>query len=213
MRNNQPLPLLAPNAAALLTALFTGANQIYEMTFGYANSGAPVSAADLLSLATAWVTEAQTDLLACLSEDITFTSVRVADASGGVLATQIATVTGGTGTVTAHAYPGPVAASILRNTNFRGQHGRGRISMPGVPLTFVTPATDPNALNSTAVTAYTALIGVLANRITASQVWSPFLLTRPVPGSPLVTRGALITAWLVDTILGSARRRKEGRGI
>jgi hypothetical protein len=115
--------------------------------------------------------------------------------------------------------PSNVAVIIQRGTFYKGQHGRGRLSMAYVPNTFITPATDPNLLNAAAVTAYTAFMVALFGTVAAPAVsvnghsYYPAILSRPTPPSQVVTNAAFISPsfCILDTLLGTVRNRGRRR--
>ncbi len=117
------------------------------------------------------------------------------------------------GTVGAANLPLEMSVTIRKLTALKGQHGRGRISFPAVPTSFTTPAVDPNMLNAAGITAYSNIISNLTTTlIIGPHNWQPYVVMRAlIPATP-PTRGTPISSMLVDTVLGTARRRKEGRG-
>jgi hypothetical protein len=107
-----------------------------------------------------------------------------------------------------------MAAVFQKKTALKGQHGRGRTSMPAIPNTFTTPATDPNIINATGLTAYLALANQLITPVAAGgNTWSLIVSTAPIPPVTLTTRGSIVTLITIDPTLGTIKRRKPGRGI
>jgi hypothetical protein len=119
------------------------------------------------------------------------------------------------GTVVAANLPLEIAAVVNKVSSLKGGHGVGHFQMPAVPVTFTTPATDPNRVNVAGLAAYTALC--LALQITFPGVSAPHVdpvvATRPIPPAKVVSLAQKLNAQQPNPLLGTARRRKEGRGI
>lgn len=85
--------------------------------------------------------------------------------------------------------------------------------MPGVPLSFVTPATEIDLLNAGAVTLYNAFGTALVVPLTFNGNAAHFaVLNRVAPPALLPTTAAQVASSVVDPLLGTVRRRREGRG-
>lgn len=214
-RVNTPAPPVTGQVVRIVLQTNTE-NQTCQNTFDYM-ALAPVifSAAKLKALADAFMTGNLAFLQAVLPTDTDFLPTLAEDVSVGIFPTQQSAIgVGGTGTITGHHYPLETGVTIARQAGIKGQHGMGRYTMPAVPLSFVTPAADPNRLNATGLTAYTTLATSLLGNLSDGAVnYSPVIATRPVPPANVVSRAALILSSTVRTLLGTARRRKPGRGI
>ena len=118
------------------------------------------------------------------------------------------------GTV-AGSYIGTVpCATIDRYTAFRGQAGRGRLSSPPVPASFV--ATEPSLLNATALPLYqTWATANLLTPITSGGItFTPVLVSRGLrTQTPKVIGAAPLVQCYVNPIIGTCRRRRLDRGI
>jgi hypothetical protein len=213
MRVNIPAPSITGNVARIVVVTSTQ-SQICNNTFDYMLPGFTAGAGDMLNLITAWRTACKTFLLACLSPLTTYLYTLCQDLANGTFVTAQYNEAGGVvGTAGATNLPLEMAAVIERYSLLKGQHGRGHISLPAVPNTFTTPASDPNIINATGVTAYSALYAALLLQLTTTGgVWSPAIITRPVPPAVLPSKGVLVAGWTLRTLLGTVRRRKEGRG-
>lgn len=102
--------------------------------------------------------------------------------------------------------PTTVATVIARYTNFKGQCGRGHVSIPAVPTVWVT------ASSVTTFTAYNALAIQMVQQVTnGGHTFTPGLYSK---GSKLhQTAGfAPLASVQARTFLGTVRRRKIGRG-
>jgi hypothetical protein len=113
------------------------------------------------------------------------------------------------GTGTAGHEPTEVAFNINRYTGFKGQCGRGRVLMPAVPTSVVT------ASKVTTLTAYTAFANqMLAPIAQGGDTFTPGLYSRDgshaFPGAGYADLTATLTQ--ASSLLGTARRRKIGRG-
>ncbi len=204
-------------AIARVTIGTKTAGSICLTTFDYQWNTAATSPTltDLNNLGNDWHTAFDTDFLACLSPQTSLYSTTVAELHYGTSPTySVLDAPGTVGTAGATALNLELGVTMTRYGPLKGQHGRGRITMPAVPNTFVTPATDSNVINATGLTAYNALAaGLVSPLVRGGSTWTPFISTRPVPPSTLVDFGVLISNYAVRTIMGTARTRKEGRGI
>lgn len=144
--------------------------------------------------------------LACLSADFALTEVIIdVPTSPSLAAFTQANTAAGTGP--AGHEPSEVAAVIDRYTAFKGQCGRGRVSLPAVPTTWVT------ASRLTTTTANAAFATQMLAAITSGgDTFTPGLYShngsRQQPGAGF----AVLSQTVFDTLLGTIRRRKIGRG-
>jgi hypothetical protein len=212
---NPAAPVVNSNVVRLtLTAITNG--QRCQNTFDFMDgTGVPCSAADMAALILAWQTLVAVHLKACLSPDTSLESVTAAEIHFGTVAS-VANLyaPGAIGTAGVHPHDSELMVNLSRVTNTKGKHGRGRCQMGPIPDTFVTPATDPNIINGTGLTAY----GLLATDLNQSYLigahtWQPVVSTRPISPNVLVLNAAIIQAYLVRETIGTQRRRRSGRGI
>jgi len=176
---------------------------------------APISQGDLLGAITQFRANFLVAFKGVVSPKTSFFSWSAAEIHYGVTPTQIILDVATTvGTAGATSNPLEMAATIVKTSTLKGKHGRGRISMPAVPDTFITPATSPNQLNATGLAAYNALASaLLAGFVGGSTTWTPCITTRPTPPATLVSNLVTVTGMATKALLGTARRRKPGRGI
>jgi hypothetical protein len=214
MRVNPPAPAVTGDVVRF-TMISVTQGQTCFTTHDYMSSAVgDVTHPLLANLATAFDTAVTTPYLACLP-----TTSNVV----GVIAEVISTSTVSkfllsfiqAGLVAAAGLPLEIAAIINRSTILRGGHGVGRFSMPAIPVTFTTPATDPNRINAAGGVAYTALCVALQTTFPAASApaVSPVVSTRPVPPALVVSHAQPIISQAFNTLVGTVRRRKEGRGI
>jgi hypothetical protein len=161
----------------------------------------------------AWQANAEALLKNTLATDVTISRYTAADVVIGTTPTviKLVSVAGG---VAGNSLPGPVASVTTKYTALKGQHGRGRYYGGSVPISFCTPAVDPNTLNAGALAAYVNYnLGLLAPLAAGGVNWALAVSLRPAPPLTLVTNAALVTILQTEQPLGTVRRRREGRGI
>lgn len=119
------------------------------------------------------------------------------------------------GTVVGDYLPLEMQATIEKSSRLKGQHGRGRLQMPAVPVSFTTHTANPNTLGGVGQTAYNGFANNLLGPFPtgAGTSFAPVISTRPTPPANLVTLAQLVVAWNVNQLLGTQRRRRPGRGI
>jgi hypothetical protein len=126
----------------------------------------------------------------------------------GVFTTAHSGLTGGRGPTT---LPTTVAIVINRTSNVKGQHGRGRVSLPAVV------AADTTLSKISAAGLITALIALeTAMMVTASDginVWTPCIAERANVSPRLAIGSSALQTVVHDSLLGTIRRRKIGRGV
>jgi len=113
------------------------------------------------------------------------------------------------GTIEEDALPGVVAAIIQKRSQFGGRRGRGRVYIAGVP--------EGGHENGVIDEDQRILLQDLADRFNDDFGWGdtgtalPYHWSRNV-GSEAGVRGVQITDCRADTVLGTQRRRRIGRG-
>jgi hypothetical protein len=216
MRENPPLRVINTNVLRYtLTVVMQG--QQCEVSFDYlsgvlAGNMAPALAA----FQGAWDTANLTTFLDCISAEAALTTATAADLLPGTSPSFVHTYPGGSpGLALGSSYPTTVAALLRKQTSVKGQHGRGRMFMPAVPLSFTNPAVEANTLTPAAVLIYNAFLATLIGGTVAAggQVWTYSLVTRAI--APLTIPGFGQEVQSVSTVplLATVRRRREGRGI
>jgi hypothetical protein len=213
-RNNPDLPALVDSAINVVAQIIV-ASQTCEFSLQYiASSTLTPTAAHLTAFGVAWLANVGTALLACMTPDAVLRNILIQDLNPGTCPSQ-SVAAGGPGTVTGHCYPTPVAAILTKQTPVKGQRGRGRLYVPAVPLSFVTPGTEIDLLNAGAITLYQALATalLLPVAVTGYGSWVVSIVSRPVPPALIPSQGDGLTGMQPVTLLGTQRRRREGRGI
>lgn len=215
-RNNPAAPTIV-SALARVTIGTVTSGQICLNTFDYLWSvpSTFASLADLTALGNAWDSAMDTLLKGVLSPLTALYSIAVAELHYGNAPTYTALYAPGTvGTAGATPLPLEIGASLARRGALKGQHGRGRVTMPAVPNTFTTPANDANRLNAAGLAAYVAFANQLIVPLAVGgATWTHVISTRPVPPGLTVDRAIAVSVYNVGVVLGTARTRKEGRGI
>jgi len=216
MRVNAPLPALAAQPAVQITLFSVTSAQVCENTFQYITAGPAIPAtSDLNQLAQDFWSLISAQAVLVTTGQTTFTQVTAALISSNNVPTGLYTLPGATvGAVAGSSLPLEMGAIMAKQTNVRGQHGRGRITLPAVPISFTTPATDPNIINAAGLTAYLNLANKFnAVLISGGVTWNAAVVTRPIPPAAVATNGTPILRVVTRALLGTARRRREGRGI
>jgi len=210
-----PLPALVTNNVVRVTITSRTNGVLCQTTHDYRNTGIiSMSLADLTAFATNFQSTIETLYLACLSPLSVLVDYNYQELHFGTCPSYTNSVASPPGTAGATNQPLEMATTITRYGNWKGRHGRGRFSMPAIPNTFSTPATDANVLNATGLAAYGALAAAFLGTINSGfDVFTPFISTRPVAPATLVTMGVDVASLSVRSTFGTARRRKPGRGI
>jgi hypothetical protein len=211
-RHNAPAqPITGPVFRLIIRFTFFG--QLIENVLDYQASTNFTMTGTLLADAIAsWQSSVTAAWIAMFSPQNTALTIIAQDVSQGVAPTQVVvlTTTGSTGSVSLGSI---LAMVIQKNTNLKGASGRGRMSFSGIPSSFVTPATNPDSANAAAQTQMATLnTALMAGLSAGGHALAPCVCTRPVAPAYLVTHAQPITSFTLDTLFGTVRRRKEGRG-
>jgi len=118
---------------------------------------------------------------------------------------------GSGGTRAAGHLPTEVAIQLIRYSAVKGQHGRGRVSIPGVASADVTGS---NISAGTLVTALNALVTQILTSVTdgSGNTYVSAIGQRSTTSPKLIVGVSPVTRIVVPTLLGTIRRRKIGRG-
>lgn len=210
-RVNPPLPALTNNIF-LVSVLGVIENQLTINTFAYEDNkavGAPAGNPEA-ELGAAWRVNVLGSYRACCSADWSVTGIKTSCIN---LPTRIPVFDTGAyplaGTGATGHFPTEVSAVIQRKTVYKGQSGRGRFSLPALPLSAATASALTAGQIATQNTFLTALAGTLT---TVNNVFSPALVSRRGVFPNFTYGSALLTAFINNTVLGTVRRRKIGRG-
>jgi hypothetical protein len=111
----------------------------------------------------------------------------------------------------ATAEPTTVAGVVLRYSAVKGQHGRGRFSLPGIATADVTAS----AITASALLTAMNTLAVLqfANYSDGVNNWTGCIGQRATTAPKLVIGASAVNRITVTPLLGTIRRRKIGRGI
>jgi hypothetical protein len=214
-----PLPPSPPapviTGPVLRATMFGRCNgQICENTHDYMARTMPlVTSTSMAAFAAGWTTtiEAAYQTVVPASDYLLLTTV--ACISLNTLVT-ITTAVNLAGLVAGNSLPIEMAAVVSRYSALKGKHGRGRFFAFGVPILFTTPASDPNLLNGAGIANYQGLgTSLLGPFVLGGVTWDPVISTRPVTPLVVVSRAAVVTSYFPQPLLGTVRRRREGRGI
>lgn len=211
-RLNPPLPA-ATGEIYRLQVRGTLAGQSIQTNFEYmaTAAGAP-SATEEFDLGAAFDAQCFGHLAAVLPGTFTFSSYKVSSLTNLSRIPRYIPPLGSTGTAAGTYRCTELAAIIQKNTLIKGQHGAGRNYMPGLPSGFVTDATDGNLLNAGAITAYGLFCVDLMTALTVgAKTMKLCIATRPATNVPY-TLAAFCVSAAPETLLGTQRRRRVGRG-
>jgi len=183
-------------------------------TFDYMTTApGAITSTNMAALVAGWITDMDLQYRACLTPATSCVAVLGQCLSSGSVVSINSQWTG-IGSVLGSQLPLEMAAIITKYSNLKGQHGRGRVMMPAIPVSFCTPVLDPNLLNNVGKTAYATLAAdYLSGYTVGAVVLKAAILTRPIRPAHLVTTGILVSSLTVQSLLGTVRRRREGRGI
>jgi hypothetical protein len=106
--------------------------------------------------------------------------------------------------------PTEVAQPIIRYTATKGQHGRGRFSLPAISTADVTASAITAAAAVTAIANFST--ECLATFSDGANTWTPCLAQRSTASPKLVIGFAPLTKLIFSPNLGTIRKRKIGRG-
>jgi hypothetical protein len=210
-RYNAPLPANVYNIYEL-KAYYVIEGQTCINTFYYDDlqpagtfSGAPEA-----ELIAKWLTTVAPSIQNCMTTDCILNRVtaQCLNAPTRIVVNNVGTVNLAGLVATPHE-PTTVAAVVQRKTAFKGQSGRGRFSLPGLPQSFTTNS----SLTTAGSTAFgTMALATAAAMTTTNNSFAAGLVSRRGK-APSVTYGfGNIFTLTVDPVLGTIRRRKLGRG-
>ncbi len=212
---NPPAPLV--NGNVIRVTLVTKTNDVIcNNTFDYLSSSfVPIDYLGMDAFLAAFDAQETGDLQSVLSPLTTLVSLTGQELHFGTCPTRERLYAPATvGTAGATNLPLEMAVTMGKYSYIKGKHGRGRVSFPAVPNTFTTPATDSNVLNATGLAAYNAIrTGLTSAIVVGFDSYNPCISTRPVLPDTLISRAVVYSTMTLRSTLGTARRRKPGRGI
>lgn len=150
-------------------------------------------------------------LRACMSSDWTLTKVRIDVVNSNSTAGQDNTTSAGlAGLRGAGHEPTQMGMVSRRVSGVKGQHGRGRFTLPAPATADITNSTITAAALITAFgTLHTALFGTVSDGV---NNWTYVIAQRSPVAPRLVTATAPVAVMGLNLVLGTIRRRKIGRG-
>lgn len=185
--------------------------QLTINVFYYVANSTVLTNTNLVAALTAMSTNTFAKYKACISVDWTCTkevlNVVSINTQLGVVSTANAGAAGGR--TTPHL-PTENAIILIKRSTLKGQHGRGRISLPAVAAADVTGSTITVAAELTA-------LGLLATAMASTLTdgvnqYTPAVAQRSTASPKLVTFYSAITSVTVNPVIGTIRRRRLGRG-
>jgi len=194
--------VIIPNGVRVVIRGTHLGNEIVNV-FGYRSDTPPASAAELLEFLNAWAVNHTTEYLAIKSADYTLIDVTATDIStaGGAQAT-FSYAPGTVGTSSPASAPGNVAGVISWRTDLSGRRNRGRSYIGPLPNNgFVGDTMDSDVLPFMTAFAEGLIEGGLGEEGFDFAIMSVADLAMKV-----------VTAFIIDVILDSQRRRLTGRG-
>lgn len=211
-RPNNPLPVPINNVYQL-SLLGETQGQLTVTTFYYVDANPVGSFLGQSQLISAFITNVLPSYENATTVLWNGTAIVVRVLSSPQLGPTLSILPAGTAGVVPGATLGTIpSVTIDRQTAYAGQTGRGHISMPAVPATFVAP--NSATLLDPIPAAYTTLANnaFLQVIVFAGDTFTPALASRGTRLVPKKLGAAVITQTRVQSVLGTTRRRKIGRG-
>lgn len=211
-RSNPPLPSVGTtNGVVLYRMIGSLEGQLTVTTFYFSSGVAAPTPAQLTTLLTNISTNLANQYATNISSDWTITRetldvVHRADLAG-VLSTARAGQAGGRA---GGHLPTENAMVLVRYTAVKGQHGRGRIGLPPpAPADVTASRVSAAGLITTLNTLATQMLVTASD---GANTWTPCSVQRATVPPKLVVGFSPLTRIVVNTLLGTVRRRKIGRG-
>lgn len=211
-RQNPNLPALTSNVVQL-TIFGSLENQITLNILYYADqTGTVASIANLNSFLGGWTVSNQAPLQAVASSDWSLNQYKAQYVNAVSIIPQYRTTglpLGGTGP--AGHEPTTVAAVISKYSQVKGQSGRGRYYIPGIPTAWVSNS----ALNVAFITPFNTYASDLVNQVTGGGItYTPGIFSRRGYNKVTGLGGGFspLSSAVARTLLGTVRRRRIGRG-
>lgn len=215
-RNNASLAAITPKDMVRITASLLFQGQRLQTSFDYlsrAAVGDPNAAS--VGFQAAWEAAFATLYAGTLGTDVTIEKYNVAFLSrNDIISRESPAAVEMVGTVASLSNPSTMAFIFSKYTLTRGQHGHGRNYLGPIPVSFITPATDPDRVNAAGLTAYAAFYGPLLTTpvVSGGSTFDLAIGTRPTPPATTVSRGEVVARMVPRALIGTSRRRLEGRG-
>lgn len=210
-RVNQSLPVLGTQGVVMMVIQGTIEGQLTISTFPYLGSVAAPTQAQLQTMITNFHTAMATAYRGAVSNDWSWTRTLAQVISSTTIATAVSGVNAGlAGTNGVGHAPIETADVFVRKTAFKGQHGRGRVSLPPPSLAAVVNSALSNAFVAGPQLAMAT--AMLASFTDGVNVWLPCVAQRSVSSPKVAIGAAALTFTAGNFFLGTVRRRKVGRG-
>jgi hypothetical protein len=214
-RFNPPLPAATGYVMqVLMSGLMDG--QRWVMDFGFMGVGTPPPAGAEATVAGSFTTLMQPTWQPLTANNVSWDTTKVSCVSiptrNPFVLTTAPLPLFGSGGAAGHL-TSTDAGIFSKYTLFKGQHGRGRNYIPGMPESFVAPAVDANDLTAGGIAALSAFATAARTQPFTDGVNTLDLCiyTRPAKGLP-VTLAANVIVVTPRPLLGTVRRRRVGRG-
>jgi len=211
-RTNPPAPQV-PVGSSVMRYRIQGSIE-GQMTISSFDYIGPVASPNLTQLSTLLV-NARAQLLsyyrACVSADWTVTNESINIVNRNDILGIVSVVSAGqAGGRAAGHVPTEVAQPLIKLTPLKGQHGRGRLSLPAIAVADVTASKISAAAELTNIT--TLETQMILNVSDGANQWTPCVSQRSTVAPKLVIGTSLLQAVTTSALLGTIRRRKIGRG-
>lgn len=212
-RVSPPLPLVGgTNGVVMFTFKGSIEGQFTINTFYYSAAVPAPTQAQLTTLSNNILTNLTTTYKAMLSADWTGnSSILTVVHRNDIMGIVGFSILGAPGTGPALHEPTTVAGLILRRSGVKGQHGRGRVSIPAVPTGWVTASSITVAAGLTAYSNFEVQMQLTASD--GANTWTPCIAQRATTSPRLVIGFSPVLAVVTNPLLGTIRRRRLGRGV
>lgn len=198
-----------------VSVLYTGTGSTFQNNFGFVcvtNVAGDAQANLASAFRTAMIKNTSGGLLYYRANDLTVTTITVADVKPGTAATYESTAAGVTGSETGEPLPWQIAVCYSLRTALKGRSYHGRIYLPGVCV----DAVDTDTLNASSITAHTTIATQLLAVFGPSGSngdWRLAVISRFLNHVERVTPVATeVTSISIDPIVRTQRRRVSGVG-
>lgn len=211
-RVSPPLPAVGTSNGVVLYRILGQLEGQMTLTTFYYSAAVPLpTPAQLATLLTNISTALFGAYKGAICVDWSCTSEQLTVVHRNDVAGKISTANAGAvGVRTSPHLPTEVAVVLLRQSAVKGQHGRGRLSLPAVSAGDVTASKIAVASEITALNLLASQM--LLTVSDGTNTWTPCITQRATTPPRLVVGFSALTAVTPNVLLGTVRRRKIGRG-
>jgi hypothetical protein len=212
-RINAPLPLVGASNG-VVEFVFKGSIEGQQTinTFYYSGAVPAPTQGQLTTLSNNILTNLTTTYKAMLSADwLGNSSILNVVHRNDIMGIVGFSILAAPGTGPAGHEPTTVAGLIIRRSGVKGQHGRGRVSIPAVPTGWVTASQLTLAAGLTAYNNFETAMALTASD--GTNTWTPCIAQRAAASPRLVIGFAPVVSVTTNPLLGTIRRRRLGRGV